>query len=159
MFIKKKFITQLFSNFMKNQPSKILYNKSQLKAQKPHQLEHIQYQWTRISSIKITIFDLKMMVKSGLEFFISKFTEPLQRQLLSCQANSTILGRYFCTGPCRRPYRMSSSWCGFKCSINHQDVKNQARSCVRCHMNKKDGVENYNFIHDDSLSFSIASSS
>ena len=27
-----------------------------------------------------------------------KFTEPLQRYQLSCQANSAILGRYFCTG-------------------------------------------------------------
>ena len=38
-----------------------------------------------------------MMVKSGLQFIL-KFTEPLQRYLLSCQANSAILGRYFCTG-------------------------------------------------------------
>ena len=37
------------------------------------------------------------MVKSGLEFIL-KLTEPLQRYLLSCQANSAILGRYFCTG-------------------------------------------------------------
>ena len=37
------------------------------------------------------------MVRSGLEFIL-KFTEPLQRYLLSCQANSAILGRYFCTG-------------------------------------------------------------
>ena len=38
-----------------------------------------------------------MMVKSGLEFIL-KLTEPLQRYLLSCQANLAILGRYFCTG-------------------------------------------------------------
>ena len=38
------------------------------------------------------------MVKSGLEFFILKFTEPLQRYLLTCQANSALLGRFFCTG-------------------------------------------------------------
>ena len=50
------------------------------------------------SSLEITIFDLKMMVKSGLEFFILKFTEPLQRYLLTCQANSALLGRSFCTG-------------------------------------------------------------
>ena len=37
------------------------------------------------------------MVKIGLEFIL-KLTEPLQRYLLSCQANSAILGRYFCTG-------------------------------------------------------------
>ena len=37
------------------------------------------------------------MVKSGLEFIL-KFTEPLQRYLLSCQANLAILGRYFCSG-------------------------------------------------------------
>ena len=41
---------------------------------------------------------LKMMVKSGLEFFILKFTEPLQRYLLTCPANSAFLGRFFCTG-------------------------------------------------------------
>ena len=51
--------------------------------------------WTKISSLEITIFDLKMMVKSGLEFFILKFTKPLQRYLLICQANSVFLGRFF----------------------------------------------------------------
>ena len=30
---------------------------------------------TKVSSLEITIFDLKMMVNSGLEFFILKFTE------------------------------------------------------------------------------------
>ena len=49
-------------------------------------------------SLEITIFDLKMMVKSDLEFFILKFPEPLQRYLLTCQANSASLGRFFCTG-------------------------------------------------------------
>ena len=38
-----------------------------------------------------------MIVKSGLEF-IFKFTEPLQRYLLTCQANSDLLGRFFGTG-------------------------------------------------------------
>ena len=47
---------------------------------------------------KITMLGLKRMVKSGLEICILKLTEPLQRYLLSCQANSAILGRYFCTG-------------------------------------------------------------
>jgi hypothetical protein len=42
-------------------------------------------------SLEITVFDLKMMVKSGLDFFILKFTEPLQRCLLICQANSALL--------------------------------------------------------------------
>ena len=37
--------------------------------------------------MKSSFFSLKMMVKSGLEFIL-KFTEPLQRYLLSCQANS-----------------------------------------------------------------------
>ena len=49
-------------------------------------------------SLEIDIFGLKMMVKSGLEFFILKFTEPLQRYLLTCKANSSFLGRFFCTG-------------------------------------------------------------
>ena len=55
------------------------------------------YKWTKISSLEIDIFGLKMMVKSGLEFFILKFTEPLQRCLLTCQANSAFLGKFFCT--------------------------------------------------------------
>jgi hypothetical protein len=38
------------------------------------------------------------MVKSGPEFFILKFSEPLQRYLLTCQANSAILGRFFALG-------------------------------------------------------------
>ena len=45
----------------------------------------------------MTIFDLKMMVKSGLEFIL-KFTEPLQRYLLTCKANSALLDRFFFTG-------------------------------------------------------------
>ena len=47
--------------------------------------------------LKLTFFALKMMVESGLEFIL-KFTEPLQRYLLTCQANSALLGRVFCTG-------------------------------------------------------------
>ena len=47
--------------------------------------------------MKLPFLSLKMMVKSSLEFIL-KLTEPLQRYLLSCQANSAILGRYFCTG-------------------------------------------------------------
>ena len=47
--------------------------------------------------MKLSFLSLKMMVKSGLEFIL-KLTEPLQRYLLSCQANSANLGRYFCTG-------------------------------------------------------------
>ena len=47
--------------------------------------------------LKLSFLSLNIMVKIGLEFIL-KFTEPLQRYLLSCQANSAILGRYFCTG-------------------------------------------------------------
>ena len=47
--------------------------------------------------MKLPFLSLKMMVKSGLEFIL-KLTEPLQRYLLSCQANSANLGRNFCTG-------------------------------------------------------------
>ena len=38
------------------------------------------------------------MVKSGLEKTILKFNGSLQRYLLTCQANSAFLGRFFCTG-------------------------------------------------------------
>ena len=47
--------------------------------------------------LKFTFFSLKMMVKTGLEFIL-KLTEPLQRYLLTCQANSALLGRFFGTG-------------------------------------------------------------
>jgi hypothetical protein len=46
----------------------------------------------------MAIFGLKMMVKSGLEKIILKFHVPLQRWLLTSQANSAFLGRFFCTG-------------------------------------------------------------
>ena len=36
------------------------------------------------------------MLKSGLKFIL-KFTEPLQRYLLTCQANSALMGRFFGT--------------------------------------------------------------
>ena len=36
-----------------------------------------------------------MMVKSGLEKIILKFTGGFQRYLLTCQANSVFLGRFF----------------------------------------------------------------
>jgi hypothetical protein len=36
-------------------------------------------------------------VESSLEIFILKFSEPLQRYLLTGQANSASLGRLFCT--------------------------------------------------------------
>ena len=35
-----------------------------------------------------------MMVQNGLDFFL-KFSEPLQRYLLSCQANSAFMGKFF----------------------------------------------------------------
>ena len=47
--------------------------------------------------LKLTFLALKMMVKSGLEFIL-RFSEPLQRYLLTCQANSALMGRFFGTG-------------------------------------------------------------
>ena len=45
----------------------------------------------------MTIFGLKMMVKSGLEKIILKFHMPFQRYLLTSQANLAFLGKFFCT--------------------------------------------------------------
>ena len=57
------------------------------------------YKWTKISALETTIFGSEMMVKSGLDFFfILKLNEPLQRYLLTCQANSAFLGRFFALG-------------------------------------------------------------
>ena len=47
---------------------------------------------TKYSSLEIDIFDLKMMVKSGLEFFILKFTEPLQS--CCCPVQKNLPSRY-----------------------------------------------------------------
>ena len=48
------------------------------KACGPHYLELI-LQVTKILTLEMPIFGLKMMVKSGLEFFILKLNKPLQR--------------------------------------------------------------------------------
>ena len=34
------------------------------------QLELIPYKWTKVSSLEIDIFDLKLMMKTGLDFFL-----------------------------------------------------------------------------------------
>ena len=44
--------------------------------------------------LKLSFFNLKIMMKNGLYFFL-KSTEPLQRYLLTCLANSAFLGRFF----------------------------------------------------------------
>ena len=44
--------------------------------------------------LKFIFLALKMMVKSSHEFIL-KFTKPLQRYLLTCQANSAFIGRFF----------------------------------------------------------------
>ena len=51
--------------------------------------------------LKLTFLALKMMVKSGLKFIL-KFIEPLQRYLLTCQANKALMGRFFGTGQQQR---------------------------------------------------------
>ena len=56
------------------------------------------YNWTKISSLEIDIFDLKMMVKSGLDFFYFEIQQAPSEILLTCQANSAFLGRFFSTG-------------------------------------------------------------
>ena len=63
-----------------------------------HTTQNSQNKWTKILGLETKIFDLKMMEKNGLEFFILKFYQPLQRFLLTCQANSAFLGSFFCTG-------------------------------------------------------------
>ena len=63
-----------------------------------HTTQNSQNKRTKISDLEANIFKLKMMVKIGLEFLILKFYQPLQRYLLTCQANSAVLGRSFCTG-------------------------------------------------------------
>ena len=56
---------------------------------------HTVDKWTKISSLEINIFDLKIMVKNGLESFILKFNKPLQRYLLTRLANLAFLDRSF----------------------------------------------------------------
>ena len=55
-----------------------------------HTNQNSFYKWTKISSLEINIFHLKMMVKSGLEFFTLKFTKPLwPSELLLPSANKS----------------------------------------------------------------------
>ena len=56
-----------------------------------HTTQNSQNKWTKISSLETNIFELKMMVKSGLDFFILKFYQPLQRYLLTCYKVFCIL--------------------------------------------------------------------
>ena len=61
-------------------------------------VEHCRFLVPKILTEIWHHFWLKMMVNSGLVKVILKFNGGLQRYLLSCQANSAILGRYFCPG-------------------------------------------------------------
>ena len=71
---------------------KILQNFARVTSLLIHTTQNGQNKWTKTLTLEITIFGLKMIVKSGLEFFILQFTKPLQRYLLTCQANSAFLG-------------------------------------------------------------------
>ena len=79
-----------------------------------------------------------MMVKSGLDFFILKFTEPLQRYLLTCQTNSAFLSRFFCTGqPCFEEKRGGLTYqiplnqaLGFPRNANYQEVENSLKNLL-----------------------------
>ena len=64
----------------------------------PHTTQNGQNKQSKMLTLETTIFGLKMLVKNGLEFSILKFYVPHQKYLLTCQANSAVLGRFFCTG-------------------------------------------------------------
>ena len=59
---------------------------------------HSFYKWTKLKSLQITIFGFKMMLKSGLRRLFWNSTCPLKRKLLTCQAKSASLGRFFSLG-------------------------------------------------------------
>ena len=59
---------------------------------KPNQLPDSLYKWTKISSLKIDIFVLKMMMKSGLEFFYFKIHRALSELLLPSAKKSAQKG-------------------------------------------------------------------
>ena len=48
-----------------------------------HTTQNSQNKWMKISGLETNIFGLKMMMKSGLENFILKFYQPLQKYLLA----------------------------------------------------------------------------
>ena len=45
---------------------------------------HFTYQWTKISNLEFDIFDLKMMVKSGLDFFYFEIEGAPSKILDTC---------------------------------------------------------------------------
>ena len=53
--------------------TKLVYNLVSI-----HTTQNSQNKWSKISDLETNIFGLKMMMKSGLEFFILKFYQPLQ---------------------------------------------------------------------------------
>ena len=60
-----------------------------------HAAQNSKNKQTKFLTLATIIFGLKMMVKSGLDFFfILKSYVPLQRYLFTCQANSAISGRF-----------------------------------------------------------------
>ena len=61
--------------------------------------------------LEISTFVLKVTVKSGLEFFILKFSEPIQRYPLTCWANLAFQSSSNSKGACWiSPYLNSLEW-------------------------------------------------
>ena len=76
-----------------------LYNQHQSQFKVWIQVEHPNWSTPSPYIMRYSLKTLpRTMVESGLEFFIFKSYVPLQGYLLTCQVNSAILGRFFCTG-------------------------------------------------------------
>ena len=109
--------------------------------------------WTKISSLEIAIFCLKIVIKSGREkIFFLKFTEPLQscccpvqknlpsKAELAGQVSLKVNFRIKCSIPlftiilcqkCQfqdsrfyRTYRMSPSWFAYGHKVTNKGIKN-----------------------------------
>ena len=56
------------------------------------------YNWTKISSLEVAIFELKMMVKSGLEFFNFEILLAPSEIPATLPSQFSRSGQIFCTG-------------------------------------------------------------
>ena len=91
-------VLQMFSPRLSSGSLQVLHRlSSRLSSGSPTPARTLSIIGLKSRVLKLPFFNLKMMIRNGLDFFL-KSTEPLQRYLLSCQANSAHLGRYFCTG-------------------------------------------------------------
>ena len=112
-----------------------------------HTTQNYQNKQTKISYLETNIFELKMTVKSDLEFFILKFYQPLPKCLLTCQANSAFPFLHWAAATLKGPVEFqnkkkldhfSPSYLTQKCWFQHLRFQSTYSSSSRwCELGRK----------------------